>query len=205
MSDIIISAESKGKDFDPVPAGLTIAHCFAIYDVGTIHDERYGKDKHEIIITFECPEHRGQFKDKSGTLKDLPRAISTRYTASLGEKANLRRDLVNWRGRDFTADELKAFSLKNILGKACQLLIVHAPGKDGKVWANINAIMPAPKGYVAKLENPTVMWRIGDPTDGVPAFVLKRATQAKEWADVQEPPVTQAAPKQEEEQEEVPF
>jgi hypothetical protein len=203
MSDIVVGADSK-KSFDPIPAGVHLARCYSICDVGTVFDERYGKDKHEIIITWELPDERGDFKDKDGVVRNQPRAISKTYTASLGEKANLRKDLVSWRGRDFTADELKGFSLKNILGKSCQLNIIHAV-KGDKVWANVNAVLPIGKGMKHdEPENPVRLWKIGDPTDGVPAFILKRASQAKEWIEEPHAPPAVAEPPAEEE-ENVPF
>lgn len=62
--------------------------------------------------------------------KEMPITTSRFYTNSLGEKANLRRDLEGWRGKAFTEDELQRFDLMNILGKPCMLTIVG--GENGK-------------------------------------------------------------------------
>jgi len=42
------------------------------------------------------------------TSKGEPMSISKNYTASLSDMATLREDLKNWRGRDFTPEELRA-------------------------------------------------------------------------------------------------
>jgi hypothetical protein len=65
-----------------------------------------------------------------------PFTVSKFYTASLGEKANLRADLKNWRGRDFTDEELAGFEAKNILGKPCMLSVVETES-EGKTYSNI--------------------------------------------------------------------
>jgi hypothetical protein len=64
------------------------------------------------------------------------------YTASIGEKANLRKDLVNWRGREFTDDELKGFDVKKLLGVPCMLSLT--PNDKGKV--RVTGIMKLPQG-----------------------------------------------------------
>lgn len=183
--DIVVTNEGKGKDFDPIPAGPTIGICYGVYSIGTQTKVWKGEKKQmeQIVVCFELPSERIKIKDKvTGEEKDLPRAISSVYTKSLGEKSNLRKDLAAWRGRDFTEAELKGFSLKNILGHAGLLNIVHEPKDGGGVWSNIKGIMPLMKGTPKPTaENPLRMWSIGDPTDGVPAWILAKAQKALEW------------------------
>ena len=92
-----------------------------------------------------------------------PFSISKEYTASIGEKANLRKDLEAWRGRPFSSEELRNFSLENVLGAPCLLGVVHKPSKDGaKVYANVGSIMALPKGMPSpELVNPAVKFDIG--------------------------------------------
>ena len=77
--------------------------------------------------------------------------ISKNFTLSLAEKATLRVDLKNWRGRDFTADELRGFELKNLLGVWAMLSVVRAAGNNGKEYTNISTINPVPKSLKASL------------------------------------------------------
>jgi len=208
---ILVSGKG-GKDFDPVPAGVHIARCYAIYDVGTQKTEWQGSEKwaRKVVFAWEIPDERMDI-EKDGKKLNLPRAISKIYTASLGPKANLRKDLVNWRGKDFTPAEIEKFDLKNILGKSCQLQVVHEEKKDGKVFANVSAIMSLPKGMKHEPpENPLKMWSIGDATDGVPAWILKKAGASKEWIvqheETHEPPQDEPEGEAEaEEDEPLPF
>lgn len=147
-----------GTEMSPIDAGVHLAVCYGIYDLGTHHDDMYGKDRHQVVFLWEVPDSRIEL-ERDGKRVNLPRAISQKYTLSLSEKANLLRDLQSWMGRPFTADELDGFDLRNVLGKSCQLNIVHASSKDGtKIYANIAAIMGLPRGvHPLSLEN-EIQW-----------------------------------------------
>jgi hypothetical protein len=69
--------------------------------------------------------------------------VSKRYTLSLDEKATLLKDLVAWRGKEFTQEELDGFSLEVLLGKFCMVSITHST-YDGKEYANISSISQVP-------------------------------------------------------------
>lgn len=143
---LIVSAKG-GKDFAIHPAGATAARCTRIIDMGTVDGEYKGKAKksHKILFAFESAE---LMPDTEGEYAGKPFLIMQRYTASLSEKGLLRPALESWRGRPFTAAELEAFDLRNVLGKPCMANVVHTT-KDGKTYANLASIMPLPKGMVA--------------------------------------------------------
>jgi hypothetical protein len=108
--------EQAGSFEDP-PVGLHVARCIGIIDLGTQKGEYQGKPniKRECVVRWELP---------STTMGDgRPFVVLKFYTASLGEKANLRKDLVNWRGKEFTAEELMGFDEKNLLDKPCMLTL----------------------------------------------------------------------------------
>ena len=77
--------------------------------------------------------------------KGQPITLSKAYTASLGDKANLRKDLESWRGRPFTSSELAGFDVKNLLGKACLLNLIKTQGQKGEKTV-ISTISALPKG-----------------------------------------------------------
>lgn len=136
---------SEGSTFKPVPPGTHLARCYKIVDLGTQETTYQGKTNRQrkMMIQFEV---HGQ--DEEGyelvTKAGEPLSISKNYTVSLGEKARLRQDLISWRGKAFTPEELKGFELKNLLGVWCMLSVVETPGSDGKTYSNINAITPVP-------------------------------------------------------------
>src|SRR4051812_45284681 len=97
MASLIVSGNT-GKDFTIHPAGVTAARCTRIIDLGTQDGEYKGKAKkiHKIMFAFESAVLMG---DDEGEYAGKPFLITTRYTASLGEKALMRKDLESWRGR----------------------------------------------------------------------------------------------------------
>lgn len=133
-------ADNGGGDFEQPPVGTCAARCVKIIDIGTQKGEYQGKatSKRQCIIGWELPNDlmtEGEYAGK-------PFSVSKFYTASLGEKANLRKDLQNWRGREFTEDELRGFDSKNILGKPCMLSLTQ--NDKGKV--RVTGVMALPKG-----------------------------------------------------------
>ncbi len=133
--------DSGGGDFEQPPTGSHIARCIKMIDIGTQKSEFQGRAniKRQIILAWELPlelmspEHGGK-----------PFVVSKFYTASLNEKANLRKDLANWRGRDFSDQELLGFDSKNLLDKGCMLSIIH----NDKNRARVAGVMAMPKGTV---------------------------------------------------------
>jgi hypothetical protein len=155
---LVVSAKSSGTEFAPHPEGAFPARCVRIIDLGTQRKTFKGesKDQHLIMFAFESSELM-----PDGEKKGLPFLVTTKYTASLSEKANLRKHLESWRGRKFSAPELEAFDLKNVLGKPCIMQIVHNQKDGGKVYANINNIMGLMPGMtVPPAQNPPVFFSL---------------------------------------------
>ena len=137
----LMAKNSDGEGFAKAPEGTHLARCFKIIDLGTQHNAKYDKNHHKIMIVWELPEEL----IPEGELKGQPFAVSNWYTLSLGEKANLRKDLESWRGKSFDPDELAGFNIGNLLGKACYLNLVYNK-VDDKTYVNISSIMKLPKG-----------------------------------------------------------
>lgn len=148
----IIAKAETGSNFEPISEGVHTAVCIGIIDLGLQFSEKFDKSTEKIMIQWELPNetytHDGEEK---------PRILSKEYTLSLGEKANLRKDLQAWRGKVFSDEELKGFDLKNILGKACQIQIIHAE-RNGNTYANIASIMGLPKGMPAPNPSNALMY-----------------------------------------------
>lgn len=133
-------SNSGGGDFEQPPVGTHVARCIKIIDIGTQRGEYQGKAtlRRQCIIGWELPNELMSEGDHAGK----PFTVSRFYTASLGEKANLRKDLENWRGRQFTDEELNGFESKNILGKPCMLSITE----NDKHRVRVTGVMALPKG-----------------------------------------------------------
>lgn len=154
---MVIASAPTSKDFELAPEGNHIANCYRIIDLGTqtgMWNGQPTKPKHKINITWELP---------SEPMEDgKPFSITKRYTVSLHENAELRKDLESWRGRKFNDEELAGFDLSNVLGKACMLNVAHLIEGD-KTYSNVVSIAPLPKGFsAASLVNPIVNFDLGN-------------------------------------------
>lgn len=131
-----MKVRDTGGNFENAPTGTHIARCIGLTGIGTHETEFNGQTRmrNQIMITWELPHELKQ--------DGQPFIISQWYTRSLSEKANLRQDLINWRGRDFTAAELQEFELKNILDKGCQVVVSEK--ENGKV--KVTGVAGLPKG-----------------------------------------------------------
>lgn len=138
-------ARQKAGNFKPLPEGTHLAVCSAVVDVG-LQESPWG-DKETVFLRFEVPAERIK-KTQNGYETDEPAVHWQRYNKTLNKKADLYKDLKAWRGRDFTDEELAGFDLFNIVGKCCQLAVVHNR-KEDRVYANLEAVVAPPKGIQA--------------------------------------------------------
>lgn len=190
----IIAKETGGREFTPIPAGPHLALCTMVADIG-MQEGFSGKPQRKVYLRFEVPDERVEF-ERDGSKVEGPAIIGKMYTLSLSEKANLRRDLENWRGRTFTPEELKGFDISKLLGKPCQLAITHEQ-KDGKTYANITGIMGLSKDQKTRAatlqaENPVVEYSV-DAHDEEAFQHLPKWIREKVDARLREPAV-QSAP-----------
>ena len=151
MSDLMAS-DKGSSNFKPVPAGMHLARCYRVIDLGTQKSEYKGDVKLLNKVMFQFEVH-GEADDGTPlkTEKGEPMSISKTYTLSLGDKATMNRDLSTWRGKAFTDEEKRGFSLKNLLGVWAMLSVVKSTGQNGKEYTNIEAINPVPKAMKANL------------------------------------------------------
>lgn len=145
-----------GRDFDPVPEGSHMAVCDMFVDLG-LQDSRFGA-KHKIYLHWQIPALRIEF-EKDGEKINAPMSIGATYTLSLADKSNLRPMLQSWRGRAFTADELKQFDVSSVLGAPCMITVTHNPKEGGSVYANVGAVVKIPAGIpVPQIEGEPVIY-----------------------------------------------
>jgi len=142
-----IYAEKKEGEFKSVNPGTYMARCYRMIEIGTIKEDYMGQEKQQqkVMISWELPTEKAIFDEAKG---EEPYSVSKTYTLSMGEKANLRKDLESWRGKGFSEDEANKFDLTVLLGKPCLLSIIHKPSKSnpGKSYTVISSISPLVKG-----------------------------------------------------------
>ena len=142
------NSESKFAKLPLPEAGTTQAVCCAVWDLGLQKTSYAGEEKiqHKIIVAWEITE---KIDAPESEYHGKPYMLNKKYTLSLSDKANLRKDLESWRGLPFSADELQnGFDLEKLYGANCYIGIKHEPDRNdpSKVYANVTAILPIPKG-----------------------------------------------------------
>ena len=137
----LVLTESNGAGFEPVPPGTYPAVCYMMVGIGEQFSERFQNSSKQLIIGWQIP---GETIEIDG--EEKPRIVTKQYTASLNTKANLRSDLIAWRGRDFTEEELNGFDIRKIVGAPCMLSVINKTSSSGKVFANVAGVLALPKG-----------------------------------------------------------
>jgi hypothetical protein len=160
--------EAKGgTDFPPVPAGNHVAICRMIVDLGIQPGSgQYPEPKHQVYLGFELPTERIKY-EKDGQKKEGPMSIGRTFTASMSVKANLRKFIEGWVGKQFSSDERAAtFDIFQLLDKKCLLNVSHKD-KDDRTYANIAGASPIPKGMKAdfKRENALIGFDLETPDE----------------------------------------
>lgn len=150
-----------GDDFKLVTPGMHPAVCDMMVDLGLQEQKSqlYGDSvKHQIYIRWQIPGERLEY-EKEGVKVEGPMTIGAYYTNSLSEKANLRKVLQGWRGKEFTAEEATKFDVSVVLGKPCTLNVIHKTGNDGKVRAKIDSVGPLIKGLpIPQIEGEPILY-----------------------------------------------
>ena len=164
----LIATAPQNQEFAPIDAGTYLARCVQVIDLGTQEIEYMGEIKHsrKVRLAFETPTETKVFKHENG---EQPYLLSKEYTLSLWEKANLRADLEQWRGKSFTQEELEGFDLFTILWVPCMISVIHVQSKDGKkTYARISGIQKVMKGMECpQAINPLVKFSIEEWDDEV--------------------------------------
>lgn len=142
-----IASDNGGGDFKKVPQGVHMGRCYSLIDLGTqlVKSQHGDKLMHKIRIAWELfgEDEAGNPLTVDYEGKVMPMTISKSYTLSLSEKANLRKDLQAWRGRDFTEEEAKGFDITKLLGVYCMVNVTHSE-TNGKTYANVSGLTPIP-------------------------------------------------------------
>lgn len=186
----LTAREPENEMGEQIEPGNYQGVCYSYVDLGTHHvDFHYGGkhivgDYHKVLITWEIPDERIEIT-KNGEALDLPRVISKEYNLTLGKKANLRKDLESWRGRDFTEQELEGWKLDGILGANAMINITHNDTGRAKIAVIAPLIKSIPKKDV---ENPIVGFSIVNDgfeniPESIPEWVVDKIHKSLEWEE----------------------
>jgi hypothetical protein len=128
-------------EFEKCPEGNHLAVCYEVIDLGTQEVTWEGETRYQRKIWIGWETSSEQMEDGK------PYVIGRRYTLSSHEKSTLRKDLESWRGKKFSDDDIAQFNIRNLIGCACFLNVVHAAGKTSdRIYANVTNVVALPKG-----------------------------------------------------------
>ena len=127
-----MKATKQQNNFESPPVGTHTGICFKIIDFGTHESDYPGSTakNREIKIWWELPDALMQ--------DGRPFAVGKDYTVSLGDKANLAKDLKSWGVWDGQTDD---FDISSLLGKACNLSIIGKTSAKGNDYVVVSAVM----------------------------------------------------------------
>lgn len=161
-----VSGLSNNSQFKKLDSGVYDAVCDAIAAVGAVYTPAFNKWSNKVYIHFTTESGDGIWMNE---------------TQSIGTKSRLGKKLRSWRGRDFTPEELAKFSLINILGVSCQLVIEKRVLASGNEFSNVESILPAKKKLEAKDK---WVFDVDDPAkenyDKLPQFIKNAMETSKQ-------------------------
>lgn len=183
----LIVKDTEFLPIEPTSEGLHAATCIAVVDLGHQYSKAYDTWQDRLVLMFEIHDETIEIDGQ-----EKPRVISKEYTKSLNPKATLLKDLESWRGKKFTEKELDGFNVGDVLGKPCQIQVLHVK-KETRTYANIASIVSWIKGVDApKSEIPLVLFDIEmenatEKLKELPAWLQKRIMESEEMTNVELP------------------
>jgi len=148
MSDLTLSFD-EDKPRELCPTGLVPAVCIWVEDLGHHENTYQGKTstRREVIFGFELDK---RFKDAelAGDMFNQRFHLSMQMTASFHDKANLPKMLRNWRGHDFTQDEIQkgGFRVSEMVGVGAMVNVIRKTSLKGREYVKIGDVMGLPEG-----------------------------------------------------------
>ena len=129
----------------PVEPGVYMAVCVGFIDLGEQYSEKFKSYSSKGMYVWELP---GETIEIEGEQK--PRQLSKEFTISGSSKSNLRKFIESWNGKSYGDEEFMDFDLFDQVGKPCQLNVVL---NESKEYANVDNLMPIPRGFPAPTTN----------------------------------------------------
>jgi hypothetical protein len=200
-----LNSEAKPKKQQPIPpAGLQVAVCYSIIDLGTQEETFPGKPTSlasKVHYSWEFPSLPPVVFDE--TKGPQPMAIFQEYTVAAGDRAKLPKMLCSWGKMDIKQlSKITAPLLKAFLGQACMINVVHTPAKSAtdantgmpimypRIAQNGLSVMPLMDGMQkpAAPKNRPVFFNLDefswDVYLSLPQFIQDTIAKSKEWPTI---------------------
>lgn len=146
MADQVIARNTDAK-FKAHDEGQYVAQCVDCINLGEVVVEFPGTPKYlapKCALVFRT----GEMNQETGEAID----ISSEFTVSMGEKANLRKFLEQWRGKAYAQEQIDVgVPLDKLCGNWALLTIAHKQSKKGRTYAVIISAVGVPKVMMASV------------------------------------------------------
>lgn len=160
-----------------VEPGVYIAVCVGVIDLGEQYSEKYKNYSNKVQFVWELPYETIEVEGKQE-----PKQLSREFAVATKESSNLRSFITSWNSTKYKDEEFLDLDLFDQVGKPCQLNVVL---NDSGEYANVDTIMPLPKGFPAPESNTKpIMWDMDKWDDEVfkslPEWIqekIKKSTQ----------------------------
>ena len=147
------ASNTGGEDWEIPDPGLHPATVIGLIDLGSHNNDYQGEKRDPKRILFVVWELATLDTDGK------PFLVGEGFTDSLHKKANWRKLLAGWRGRDFQEGE--EFDPINIVDVKCLVTIAHGISSKDKKYAHIAAVAPPMKGQaIPDRKNDLVMFHL---------------------------------------------
>lgn len=169
---------TKGGDFTPAPEGVHLAIC-KYEGLVLVNSPMYAKSADGKVV-----KQRYIFQiDEKVPGKEMRFEVRATFGCSMGKKAKQREFVQSWLGKSMTDEQADKFDSKFMLGRACQINVVHNES-NGTIYSNIKSVMPLPKG----INNPPFVVEWYDSLDGEnqKARWDREHTEALNWMAAQQ-------------------
>lgn len=154
-------------------------------------------DKRKVRLYYETAE------EVPG--EQRPFVVSNTCTASLDERATLRRFVEGVLGRKLAGHELRGFDLETLVGCSCLLTIVHESARGGDVYAKVQQAQPLMRGMLP-LGNSGQYTRFRDrPVEDQVKFFERVHEPRQGGGNGTTKPTTKRQEQEQEEDDEIPF
>lgn len=141
---VVLSVNGGDGQYEPHPEGVFLARCVDVIDLGE-KVEAYLDNPKKLVPKIALVFVTGEFKEFNG--KPELHTLTKEFSATFGEKANLRRFAEQWRGRSYKAEELaNGVDFGKMQGVFAQISVEHKVSQQGRTFANIASIGPVMKG-----------------------------------------------------------
>lgn len=125
-------SKNSGGDFAPHEEGEFRAVCVDVTPLVKQQSKFGEKEVFRLVFETDAPARA------DGSRQCV---WSRGFTPSLNEKANLRKFLRQWFGRDLTAAEETEFDTETLIGRSAKVYVQHEEVGE-KTYANISACLP---------------------------------------------------------------